>query len=218
VKLVNARIRQGDKLSKVPPGPGAEIIEYDPNCDPEDVRKTLYRVRTGDAAASANLMDVVYEPLRALAGSYFRSQPANHTLQPTALVHEVFLRVVDQKDAVWKDRAHFLAVCAKAMRGILVDHARSKGALKRGGERERVPLDSSLALSEHDEVDLLDLEEHLALLATLNERQARLVECRCFSGMTIPEVAEALGVSPRTADEDWAMARAWLSARLARGA
>ena len=127
-------------------------------------------------------------------------------------------QVVDQKDAVWKDRAHCLAVCAKAMRGILVDHARSKGALKRGGERERVPLDSSLALSEHDEVDLLDLEEHLALLATLNERQARLVECRCFSGMTIPEVAEALGVSPRTADEDWAMARAWLSARLARGA
>lgn len=163
-------------------------------------------------------MAVVYEPLRALAQGYFRNQPASHTLQPTALVHEVFLRVVDQKDAAWKDRAHFLAVCAKAMRGILVDHARAKGAQKRGGERERVPLDSALALTKADEVDLLDLEEHLALLATLNERQARIVECRCFSGMTIPEVAEALGVSPRTVDDDWSMARAWLGARLADGA
>lgn len=161
-------------------------------------------------------MDAVYEPLRALAAACFRSQPPGHTLQPTALVHEVFVRIVGQRDAVWKDRAHFLAVCAKAMRGILVDHARAKGSVKRGGaERERVPLDSALALAHEAEVDLLDLEEHLVLLADLNERQARIVECRCFSGMTIPEVAEALGVSPRTVDDDWAMARAWLSARLA---
>jgi RNA polymerase sigma factor (TIGR02999 family) len=162
-------------------------------------------------------MDVVYEPLRALAGGYFRSESASHTLQPTALVHEVFLRVVDQRDAVWNDRAHFLAVCAIAMRGILVDHARAKAALKRGGERERVPLDSGLALGTEDEVDLLDLEEHLTLLATLNERQARIVECRCFSGMTVPEVAEVLGVSARTVNEDWAVARAWLSVRLEAG-
>ncbi|MFT7486148.1 MAG: RNA polymerase sigma-70 factor (ECF subfamily) [Candidatus Paceibacteria bacterium] len=162
-------------------------------------------------------MDVVYEPLRALAGSYFLSQPASHTLQPTALVHEVFLRVVDKKDAVWNNRAHFLAVCAKAMRGILVDHARAKSALKRSGDRERVPLDSRLALCTEDEVDLLDLEEHLVLLATLSERQARIVECRCFSGMTISEVAEVLGVSTRTATDEWAVARAWLSVRLAAG-
>ncbi|MEZ6015067.1 MAG: ECF-type sigma factor [Planctomycetota bacterium] len=180
------------------------------------MKRTLDQVRSGDAAAIASLMDAVYEPLRALAAASFRSQPQGHTLQPTALVHEVFMRIVGQRDAVWKDRAHFLAVCATAMRSILVDHARAKGSIKRGGaERERVPLDSALALAKEDEVDLLDLEEHLVLLSTLNERQARIVECRCFSGMTIAEVAEVLGVAPRTIDAEWAMARAWLSARLA---
>jgi RNA polymerase sigma factor (TIGR02999 family) len=184
--------------------------------DPQDVRQTLYQLRGGDSAAVERLMNAVYGPLRALASAYFRTQPPGHTLQPTALVHEVFMKVVDQRDAEWKDRAHFLAVCARAMRGVLVDHARAKGSIKRGGaERERVPLDSALALTAEDEVDLLDLEEHLVLLATLNDRQARIVECRCFSGMTIPELAEALGVAPRTIDADWAMARAWLSARLA---
>ncbi len=194
------------------PGSASGDAAIEPN--PQDVRDTLFRVRSGDAAGVSDLMNVVYKPLRALAEGYFRSQPAQHTLQPTALVHEVFLRVVDQKDAVWKDRAHFLAVCARAMHGILVDHARAKASLKRAGEGNRVPLDASIAIGEGREVDLLDLEEHLVLLSTLHERQAQIVECRLFSGMTIREIAEAMGVSPRTVDDDWAMARAWLSVRL----
>lgn len=162
------------------------------------------------------LMGLVYEPLRSLANRHFQHQPASHTLQPTALVHEVSLRVVDRDRIEWQDRAHFFAVCSRAMRGILVDHARRMNAAKRGRDGARVTLDDAFAAEERGAIDLLDLEEHLTHLATLNERHARIVECRFFSGMTIPEVASALGVSERTVTEDWTMARAWLGARLER--
>jgi RNA polymerase sigma factor (TIGR02999 family) len=159
-------------------------------------------------------MDLVYEPLRALAQSYFRRQPDASTLQPTALVHEVYLRMVGKTEVEWQDRAHFFAICATAMRGILADHARRRRAAKRGGDRQRVTLSGAALPEREDVVDLLDLDEALMELAALSERQARIVEYRLFAGMTVPEIAHALGVSKRTVDNDWAMARAWIGARL----
>jgi RNA polymerase sigma factor (TIGR02999 family) len=184
----------------------------------DDVTRTLAAVRGGDEEAAARLMDLVYDPLRAIAGRAFRDQPVGHTLQATALVHEVFLQVVGRTEVEWSDRAHFYAVCARAMRGILVDHARRRGAAKRGGDLRRVTLSTDLVTpaDEDEGVDLLDLDEALDKLAELSERQARIVEYRFFSDMTIEEVAHALGVSPRTVNDDWAMARAWISARLSR--
>lgn len=168
----------------------------------------------GDDSAWSRLMELVYPELRALAGSYFRGQPLSHTLQPTALVHEAFLRLVDQTDVEWHDRAHFLAACAVTMRRILTDHARRRRAAKRGGDWQRVTLGNVATPSVGDEIDVLALEEALDTLATLNERQSRIIECRFFAGMTIPEVAHVLGVSTTTVDDDWAMARAWLSVQL----
>jgi len=176
-----------------------------------DATQVLAAIQAGEADAPARLMEIVYDQLRAMAAGYFRNQPPAATLEPTALVHEVFLRVVDQTSAKWNDRAHFFAVCAVAMRGILADHARKRRAAKRGGGWDRVPL-SDVATPGSD-VDLLALDDALTELARLNERQARVVEYRYFGGMTIPEVAEALGVAKSTVDEDWRMARAWLSIR-----
>ncbi len=178
-----------------------------------EVTRALAGIRNGESEALSRLIDQVYAPLRALAGRCFRDQPAGQTLQPTALVHEVFLRMADKDEAVARDRAHFLAVCATVMRGILVDHARRRRAAKRGGAMRRVTLSS--AASDMQECDALDLEGVLTRLAALSERQARVVEYRFFAGMTIPEVACALGVSERTVNDDWTMARAWISARLA---
>jgi RNA polymerase sigma factor (TIGR02999 family) len=182
-----------------------------------DATEVLAAMQAGDAAAGPRLMDLVYDQLRAMAAGYFRNQPAAITLEPTALVHEVFLRMVDQTSAKWNDRAHFLAVCAVAMRGILADHARRRRALKRGGDWERVALTDVEAVGSADDIDLLALDEALTDLAQLSERQARVVEYRYFGGLTMPEIAEALGVAKSTVDEDWRMARAWLSIRFSRG-
>jgi RNA polymerase sigma factor (TIGR02999 family) len=169
----------------------------------------------GDQTAAARLMDLVYQQLRAIAGSYFRGQPAGHTLQPTALVHEAFVKLTEQTGVQWKDRAHFQAVAAVAMRGILADHARRRRALKRGGDRHRVSLTQVETPAGTDEVDMLALDEALGRLAELSERQAAIVEYRFFSGMTVEEVARVLDVSTWTVEQDWRMARAWLSAQLA---
>jgi RNA polymerase sigma factor (TIGR02999 family) len=176
-----------------------------------DATEVLAAIRAGDADAPAHLMDLVYEQLRSMAAGYLRNQPTPQTLEPTALVHEVFLKMVNQTAAGFNDRAHFFAVCAVAMRGILADHARKRLAAKRGGGWERVALSDVAAPG--DDVDLLALDEALTELDRLNARQARVVEYRYFGGMTIPEVAEALGVAKSTVDEDWRMARAWLSIR-----
>jgi RNA polymerase sigma factor (TIGR02999 family) len=180
----------------------------------DDVTHILGEIRAGSATAKASLIDLVYKHLRAIAGNYLRKQPSSHTLQPTALVHEAYLRLVGRDGAHWNDRAHFFAACAGVMRNILADHARRRRAAKRGGEGRRVMLLDTLAGGAEPAIDVAALDEALSQLAALNERHARVVECRFFAGMTVPEVAEALGIAPRTVDSDWAMARAWLGAQL----
>ena len=164
--------------------------------------------------AVRQLMPLVYDELRALAEKHLRSENAGHTLQPTALVHEVFMRLVEQSRVNWKGRAHFLAVSAQAMRRILVDHARARGRVKRGGEWRKVVLDELLAPPKLREVDSVALNDALETLATLDEQQARIVELRFFGGMSVAEVAHVLGVSKRKIEGDWTHAKAWLRAEL----
>jgi RNA polymerase sigma factor (TIGR02999 family) len=161
-------------------------------------------------------MPLVYDELRALAESYLQRERPNHTLQATALVHEAYMRLIKQEDVDWRNRAHFFAVAAQAIRRILVDHARGHQSAKRGGDRKRVHLDQGLALPEPD-LDLLALDEALEELARLHERQSRIVELRFFGGLSLKEVAEYLGLSSRTVDSDWHMARAWLRGKLRKG-
>ncbi len=177
----------------------------------------LARASAGDSGAEAPLLDVVYARLRALAASYLSGQAQRHTLQPTALVHEAFIRIVDHSRCSPQDEGHFLALAATAMRQILVDHARSRGALKRGGDHRRITL-SGLDAGKDAPVDLLDLDEALGELAQRSERQVRVVELRFFGGLSVPQCAALLGVSDRTIESDWRMARAWLHATLVRGA
>lgn len=158
---------------------------------------------------------MVYTDLRALAGSYFRHQPADHTLQPTALVHEAYLRLIDQTGASWNSRAHFFAVAAKAMRQILVNHAYKRGALKRGGDRHKLTLlDAVHADSALSVADLLALHEVMNALAELDERKCSVVEMRIFGGSTMEEIALVLNVSKTTVESDWRFARAWLARQL----
>ena len=164
--------------------------------------------------AVRQLMPLVYDELRALAEKQLRSENAGHTLQPTALVHEVFMRLVEQSKVNWKGRAHFLAVSAQAMRRILVDHARTRGRAKRGGDWRRVVLDERLAPPKLREIDSVALNDALEALATLDEQQARIVELRFFGGMSVAEVAHVLGVSKRKIEGDWTHAKAWLRAEL----
>ncbi|UCG16334.1 MAG: sigma-70 family RNA polymerase sigma factor [Phycisphaerales bacterium] len=183
----------------------------------EQATRILGEMRRGDGSAARRLLVLVYDELRALAGDMFRAQPLDHTLQPTALVHEAYIRLVNQKDAEWTDRAHFLAVAAKAMRNLLIDHARKRKAGKHGGGRERVALDAVVDSAAERSVDVLALDEALEELGRLHERQARVVELRFFGGLTVPATAEVLEISPASVDNDWRMARAWLTRRLAEG-
>lgn len=179
-----------------------------------DVTRMLKQASAGDESAINRLLPMVYDELRALAESYLQRENPGHTLQATALVHEAYLRLVKQEDVEWQNRAHFFALAAQAIRRILVDHARGRGRAKRGGDRERVTLDGDVALTSDRDVDLIELDAALEKLARLHERQARIVELRFFGGLTLREAAEVLGVSPRTIDGDWSMARAWLRREL----
>jgi len=179
-----------------------------------EVTQVLTELRAGDASARGRLVDLVYGQLRALARSFMRSQPDSHTLEPTALVHEAFLRMIGHEQVQWNDRAHFFAACGEVMRNILADHARRQRAAKRGSGARQLTLLNTMAAGPADSIDAVALDDALSALAAMNERHARVVECRFFAGMTVPEVAEVLGVSARTVDNDWAMARAWLNARL----
>jgi RNA polymerase sigma factor (TIGR02999 family) len=164
--------------------------------------------------AAEQLPAAIYAQLRELAQRFMRGESRGHTLQPTALVHEAFLRVAGRCGAVAASATHVRALFAQAMRHILVDHARRKRARKRGGERMRVALDEKL-ISDSAEEDLLDLDAVLTKLASLDPAQAHLVELRVFGGMTVSEAAEELGVSKRTAEREWTAARAWLRRELA---
>ena len=172
--------------------------------------RLLTDLSNGNGSAVDQLLPLVYDELRAIAANYFSRQPADHTLQPTALVHEVFLRLVDPACVQIKDRAHFFALAAKAMRQILVDHARRKHAAKRGGAMHEMPLEEVAAPDSMLPVDLVALDEALLRLAKLDERQSRIVEMRFFGGLSNQEVADVLVVSLRTVEGEWSMARGWL--------
>lgn len=180
----------------------------------EDVTGLLRAWSRGDPDAAERLVPLVYDELRRQAARYLRRERRDHTLRPTALVHEAYLRLVDQRNAVWKNRAQFFAVAAQVMRRILVDHARGHRADKRGGSCCRVSLDEGLAVREPRDLDLVDLEEALVELSTLDPRKARMVELRFFGGLRLEDTAEVLGVSPATVTREWRMAKAWLYRRL----
>ena len=185
-----------------------------PDPAPGEVTLLLARSGQGDAEATAHLLEVVHEELRALAGGFARGQRAGHTLQPTALVNEAFLKLVHGGSPAWNDRAHFLAVAATAMRQILTDHARARAAQKRGGEWEKVSLSDLEMHASAGEIDLLALDDALEKLAAFDPRKHRVVELRFFGGLTVEEVARVLGLSTTTVESEWRAARAWLAARL----
>lgn len=155
-------------------------------------------------------MPMVYEELRKIAGHYFKREDPDHTLQPTALVHEAYLKLVDTNKVEWRDRNHFFAMGAKTMRRILVNHAKSKNRLKRGGDWERVSMDEDLSLSRERTVDILLMEEALQELESWDANGAKVVELRFYGGLKEEDVAEAMGVSRRTVQREWRAAKAWL--------
>ena len=174
-----------------------------------DLTDLLVAWSAGDEAARNRLIDAVYNELRGLARGYLRRERADHSLAPTALVHEAYLKLIDQRQVRWQNRAHFFAIAAHVMRRILVDHARTRGAAKRHGG-QRVPLEDVQAVMDPPEVDVLDLDAALDKLSTFDPRQSELVELRFFGGLTVDEAAAVMGVAPATVDRDWALARAWL--------
>lgn len=180
-----------------------------------EVENLLASLSQGDHAAAERLLPVLYQELKAIANQHMRNERADHTLQATALVHEAYLKLVDQSRVHWQGKAHFCAVASNIMRRILVDHARTKNAAKRGKGAHRISLDEQLLEGNPEaNVDLVELDELLNKLAALNPRHAKIVEMRYFAGMTVEETAAALDVSVSTVKGDWRMAKAWLTARL----
>jgi len=174
-----------------------------------DVTRLLNRWQDGEEEALERLMPEVYGELRRLAASFLRSERRDHTLQPTALVHEAFLRLVEQQEVDWQSRAHFYGIAARLMRRTLVDHARRKSAKKRGGPQPTLSLTRVVPGSEPD-IDVVALDQALERLAGMDPRQVRLVELRYFGGLTIAETAEVMDISPATVKREWSSARAWL--------
>ena len=181
----------------------------------EGITQLLIDWGQGDQAALEKLMPLVYSELRRLAGNYLRRERAEHTLQPTALVNEAYLKLIDQRNAKWQNRAHFFAISAKLMRRILVDHARQRQAVKRGGsDQERLSITSAETILKQPAIDLLALNEALDELAHMDPQQGRIVELKFFAGLSIEETAAVLGISHATVERDWKMARAWLRRQL----
>jgi len=186
--------------------------------DPGSVTALLAEVRAGRKDAAEDVLPLIYAELHRIAERHMRGERANHTLQATSLVHDAFLKLINQTRVEWQDRAHFLAVASQAMRRLLVDHARARLAARRGAGAPVLPMTDSVTLAADHSVpieDLLALDDALDELAALDARQARVVELRYFGGLEIEEAAEALSISPATLKRDWAMARAWLHRRLA---
>ena len=184
--------------------------------DPEQLAVTqlLAEMVDGEQDAADRLMPLVFDQLHLLAERLLRRERAGHTLQPTALVNEAYVRMVGHNRIDWKGKTHFFAIGARNMRRILVDHARHRKRHKRGGEMQRIPLTDDLCVSNRNDEDILAIEEALNKLEKLDPRQARMVELRFYGGLTVGEVAEVLGVSKRTVESDWTMVRAWLRREL----
>lgn len=176
----------------------------------EDVTQLLIAWGEGDESARDQLMPLVYEELHRLAHKHIRKERPGHTLQTSALVNEAFVRLVNQKEVHWQNRAHFFAIAAQMMRRILVDYARSRSYAKRGGHARQVTLNEDLALSDQRSADVVALDEALGELANIDERKCKVVELRFFGGLSIEETAEVLAVSPGTVMRDWTLAKAWL--------
>jgi len=180
----------------------------------ESVTQLLVKWGEGDASSLEKLMPLVYEELRRLANNYLRRERQNHTLQPTALVNEAYLKLVDQKNAHWQNRAQFYGVAAQLMRRILVDHARQHHAEKRGSKQQRLSITSAQTIAQAPEVDVLAVHEALEELKQFDPQQERIVELRFFGGLSIDETAKVLGLGHATVERDWKMARAWLRQKL----
>ena len=177
---------------------------------PDEITQLLMKWGQGDKAALDQLMPLVYDELRRLAAHYLQQERSGHTLQPTALVNEAYLRLVDQRNVDWRNRAQFFGLAAQMMRRILVNHAEARKAAKRGGDAERLPLDDSLSLSRENDVDILALNDALNRLAEFDEQKSKVVELRFFGGLKMDEVAEFIGKSTATTEREWSLARAWL--------
>ena len=177
---------------------------------PGDVTLLLQRLNHGDGMAYDELLSLVYRELHTIADRYMKRERPNHTLQATALTHEALIRLSGGHQVEWKDRAHFLGVAARAMRQVLVDHARGKRRIKRGGDMEHLPLEEARDAAISPDMDLVELDEALKRLAEEDERKAKVVELLYFGGLTAAEAGEVLGVTSRTVERDWRFARAWL--------
>lgn len=183
-----------------------------------EITQLLHEWSEGKAEALDNLLPLVYDELHRQAARYLRKERPGHTLQTTALVNEVYLKLIDRRNMNWESRTHFFAVAAQAMRRILVDHAKTKHRLKRGGDNVRISLDEAATLVAVEEkgVDLIALDEALSKLAVRDEQQARIVELKFFGGLSLEETAEALRISRATVARDWETARAWLHRELTK--
>jgi RNA polymerase sigma factor (TIGR02999 family) len=182
---------------------------------PEGITQLLVDWEKGDQAAMEKLMPLVYSELRRLATNYLRRERAGHTLQPTALVNEAYLKLIDQRNTRWQNRAHFFGIAAQLMRRILVDHARQRQAVKRGGvDQQRLSITSAETVIKQLQIDLLALNEAMDELAQMDPQQSRIVELKFFGGLSIEEIAEVLSIGHATVERDWKMARAWLRKQL----
>ena len=181
---------------------------------PGEVTQLLSKLVGGDDSAVDRILPLVYQDLHALAATFLHDERAGHTLQPTALVNEAYLKLVDQRQTGWRDRTHFFAIASQAMRRVLVDHARSRGRAKRGGGKVRAIVEADMVFSDDPAEDILALDDALSRLAGINAQAARIVEMRCFGGLTIEQAARVLGTSESTIDRQWRYARAWLHREL----
>ena len=182
----------------------------------DEVTRLLNAWRDGKGDALQELLPLVYQELRRLAHHHMRGERPGHTLQTTAVIHEAYLKLIDQRAVDWQSRAHFFAVASQVMRRILVDHARGRAAEKRGGGAPHVALDDVAVVGSEPDMDLVALDEALERLAVLDSQQARIVELRFFGGLTIDEAAAVAGISPATVKREWATAKAWLYQELRR--
>jgi RNA polymerase sigma-70 factor (ECF subfamily) len=180
------------------------------SADPEDVTHLLINFGNGNEGALNQILPHIYDELRRLAGYYMSRERPDHTLQPTALLHEAYLRLIDQRRVDWKNRAQFFGVAANMMRRVLVNHARDRAAGKRGGGAGKVTLSVGAGFFEQPDVDVIAVDEALDKLAELDPRQSRIIEFKFFTGLTTREIAEVLGISTATVERDWTFARAWL--------